>query len=131
MSLVGGALVVLAAGLAYGVRTPERPGGVIAVFVLVALVFRGRFALGAVLPTARGAGAGILLFLSCCSSPAQARPGGDEPGHAADCRLPLTHAIRLLQDPWLGSRGRARRSQRSVGFLVVSAVLALRLFRWE
>ena len=135
MSFVGGALVVLATGLAYGVRTPERPGGVIAVFLLVALVFSAvGLALGAVLPTARAAqGAGILLFfvmllLSGAGPPPEVMSPAMQ--RIADL-LPLTHAIRLLQDPWLGFAWTGTAFAALVGFFVVSAVLALRLFRWE
>jgi ABC-2 type transport system permease protein len=45
--------------------------------------------------------------------------------------LPLTHAIRLLQDPWLGFPWTATALAAVLGFLFGAAALALWLFRWE
>jgi ABC-2 type transport system permease protein len=135
MAVVGGVLVVVATALVYGIAVPQEPAGVVVVFVLVALTFAsiGLF-LGAVLPTARAAqGAGILLFfvmllLSGAGPPPEVL--GSSMRHIADL-LPLTHAIRLLQDPWLGFAWTGGALVALAGFLVVTAALTLRLFRWE
>jgi ABC-2 type transport system permease protein len=135
MAFLGAFMVGLAAGLAYDVRLPEQVAGVIGVFLLVTLVFSalGIF-LGAVLPTARAAqGAGILLFfvmlmLSGAGPPPEVMTG---PMRAISDALPLTHGIRLLQDAWLGFAWTGTALLALLGFLVVPAVLALKLFRWE
>lgn len=135
MASVGAILVVTATGLAYGTRMPDQPVGVIAVFLLVTAVFSAiGVLLGAVLPTARAAqGTGILLFfVMLLLGGAGPPPDVMSPTmrHIADV-LPLTHGIRLLQDPWLGFGWSWGALAALVGFLVVPAVLALRLFRWE
>jgi ABC-2 type transport system permease protein len=135
MAFVGAALVLLAMKLAYGVRLPDRPGEALVVFVLVVLMFSALgILLGAVLPTARAAqGAGILLFfvmliLSGAGPPPEVMSAPMQ--RLADV-LPLTHAIRLLQDQWLGFAWTGAALAALAGFLVASTALALRLFRWE
>jgi ABC-2 type transport system permease protein len=135
MALVGGLLVGAAAGLVYGVAAPDQPAGVAGAFLLVALVFSAiGILLGVALPTARAAqGTGILLFfvmLLLCGSGPPPEVMTSTLRHVADA-LPLTHAIRLLQDPWLGFSWSATALGALVGFLLVPAALALRLFRWD
>lgn len=135
MALVGAVLVVAAAGLVYGARMPDQPLGVVGVFLLVALTFSAiGILLGTVLPTARAAqGAGILLFfamLLLCGAGPPPEVMTAPMQRIADF-LPLTHAIRLLQDPWLGFAWTGTALVALAGFLLVPAVLALRLFRWE
>jgi hypothetical protein len=45
--------------------------------------------------------------------------------------LPLTHAVRILQDPWLGFAWEWTSFLATLGFLAGSGLLALRFFRWE
>jgi len=45
--------------------------------------------------------------------------------------LPLTHAIVAVQDPWLGFAWSGAALGAVGAFLIVSALLAVRLFRWE
>jgi len=90
--------------------------------------------LGAVLPTARAAqGAGVLLwFVMLMISGAGPPP---EVLNATLTRVadatPLKHVILVLQDPWLGFGSNAAELLVVAGILVLSALLALRLFRWE
>jgi ABC-2 type transport system permease protein len=135
MAFFGAAFVLVAMKLAYGVRLPDRPVEALAVFILIALVFSALgILLGAVLPTARAAqGAGILLFfvmliLSGAGPPPEVMSSTMQ--HIADV-LPLTHAIRLLQDQWLGFDWTGVALAALGGFLVASTALAIRLFRWE
>ncbi len=44
---------------------------------------------------------------------------------------PLKHVILVLQDPWLGFGSNGTELLVVAGILVLSALLALRLFRWE
>jgi hypothetical protein len=44
---------------------------------------------------------------------------------------PLKHVILVLQDPWLGFGSNRTELLVVAGILVLSALLALRLFRWE
>ena len=45
--------------------------------------------------------------------------------------MPLTHTIRLLQDPWLGFGWNVGETLIVVGIAVVAALISLRFFRWE
>ncbi len=45
--------------------------------------------------------------------------------------LPLTHAIRIIRDPWLGFGFQWAALAAVLGFLVVSTALAARYIRWE
>jgi ABC-2 type transport system permease protein len=123
MASVGAILVVTATGLAYGTRMPDRPLGVVAVFLLVTAVFAViGILLGTALPTARAAqGTGTLLFfVMLLLGGAGPPPEVMSPTmrHIADV-LPLTHSIRLLQDPWLGLGWSWSALAALIGFLVV------------
>ena len=45
--------------------------------------------------------------------------------------LPLTHAVNILQDPWLGFAWQWPSLLAVLGFLTGSILLALRFFRWN
>lgn len=134
--IIGGAVLVLViAAVVYRNQMPEHLVGVIAIFVLIAVTFAGvGFLLGAVLPNARTAqGAGAVLFfvmmlLSGAGPPPEVMSGVMRV--FADV-LPLTHAIRALQDPWLGFSFEWSALAVVLAFLVVSTGLAARCFRWE
>lgn len=133
--MTSAALVIGLAALAYSNREPSAPLGVLATFVLVALTFSAiGFLLGAVLRNARAAqGAGTILFfvmmlLSGGGPPPEVMTG---PMRAIADALPLTHAIRILQDPWLGFDFQWAALAAVLGFLVFSTALAARYFRWE
>jgi ABC-2 type transport system permease protein len=135
VSIVGSVLVVVLANLTYEVDSPASVPGVLAAFVVSALGFAALgVLLGAVLPTARAAqGAGVLLwFVMLMVSGAGPPPEvlNDALTRVADA-TPLKHVILTLQDPWLGFGSNWSELLVVAGMLVVAALLALRLFRWE
>lgn len=121
------------AAAVYRIAAPERVLGVILTFLLVALSFAAiGVLLGALLPNARAAqGAGIMLFfvmlMICGAGPppevlsAPLRAVGDV--------LPLTYAVRVIQDPWLGFGWDWTATLVMLAFLCVSAALAVPLLR--
>lgn len=135
LTAVGAGLVVVLAAAAYANREPASLGGALAVFLLVALLFAAvGLLLGAVMPNARAAQAvGAILFfvmmlLSGAGPPPEVMSG---PMRVIADVLPLTPAIRLLQDPWLGFAWEWRPFLLVTGGTVASLALALRVFRWE
>ncbi len=125
--------------LAAGISTSEFDGAdslaaVVGAFLLVMLGFTafGIF-LGAVLPTARAAQASgmlfwfVMLFLGGAGPPPEVLTGAMR-GVASV--TPLWHAVRMMQDAWLGLDA-------GLSWLVFAAIattsgaLALRFFRWE
>jgi ABC-2 type transport system permease protein len=135
LTAVGTLLVVVSMGLVYSNREPGSAAGVLAVFLLVTLLFATiGLLLGAVLPNPRAAqGVGVVLFFVMLLL------GGGGPPHEvmsgpmqrlADV-LPLTHAVNILQDPWLGFAWQWTSFLVVLGFLLAATALAARLFRWE
>lgn len=135
LSAVGAVLLVAAGALAYGNRGPRELLAVVAVFLLVALLFAALgILLGALLPNPRAAqGAGTILFfvMLLLSGGGPPREVMTVPMRAVADALPLTHAVRLLQDPWLGFGWEWTPFLAVLGFFAGSVLLALRLFRWE
>jgi ABC-2 type transport system permease protein len=135
LTAVGTVLVVGSSAIVYSNRQPESLLGVLAVFVLVTLLFSAvGILLGALLPNARAAqGAGATLFfvmlLLCGGGPPREVMSG--PMRVIADALPLTHAVRILQDPWLGFGWEWTPFLAVLGYLAAAALLALRLFRWE
>ena len=135
VTVVAAGLVVASMAVVYSNRAPESIPGVLAVFVLVAMLFAAvGVLLGAVLPNPRAAQAlGSVLFfvmlLLCGGGPPREVMSG--PMRAAADVLPLTHAVNILQDPWLGFAWQWPSFFAVLGFLVGAMVLAARLFRWE
>jgi ABC-2 type transport system permease protein len=134
LTLVGAALVVGSMTLVYSSRSPDSPLGVAAVFLLVAVLFAALgLLLGAVLPNPRAAQAlGAILFfvmmLLCGGGPP--REVMSAPMRTLADLLPLTHAVNVLQDPWLGFAWQWTSFLAVLGFLTVAVTLAARLFRW-
>lgn len=135
LTAVGALLVVGSTAVVYSNKEPRSLLGVLAVFVLVTLLFATLgILLGAVLPNARAAqGAGAILFfvmlmLSGGGPPPEVMTG---PMRVIADTLPLTHAVRILQDPWLGFAWEWTPFLAVIGFLGGSMLLALRFFRWE
>jgi ABC-2 type transport system permease protein len=135
LTLVGAVLVVCSTAVVYGNQEPQSLVGVVAVFVLVTLMFAAiGILLGAVLPNARAAQAvGVILFfvmlLLSGGGPPPEVMNGMMRGIANT--LPLTYAIRILQDPWLGFAWQWPSFLAVTGCLVGAFVLAVRFFRWE
>lgn len=135
LTLIGSALVVVSTAAAYRNQEPKSVAPVVALIFLVSLTFAAiGMLLGAILPNARAAqGAGAILFfvtmlLSGAGPPPEVMSGAL---HWISQALPLTHAIRILQDPWLGFGFEWSALLVTLGFLVGSTALAARFFRWE
>lgn len=134
ISTVSGVTLVVAAMSAYDVRGADRPLLVIAGFALVALAFSSLgVLLGALLPSPRSAQAlgvmlwFVMLMVGGAGPPPEVLTGAM--GTIGDL-TPLRHAIRAMQDGWLGLD--AGYSWLVVALLtLVSAAASVRFFRWE
>ncbi|HSJ82454.1 MAG TPA: ABC transporter permease [Acidimicrobiia bacterium] len=134
ISTVSGVTLVVAAMSAYDVEGPDRPLLVIAGFVLVALAFSSLgVLLGALLPSPRSAQAlgvmlwFVMLMVGGAGPPPEVLTGAM--GTIGDL-TPLRHAIRAMQDGWLGLD--AGYSWLVVAVLtLISAAASVRFFRWE
>jgi len=135
LSAVAAVLVVGLMAIVYSNRGPGSPAGVLAVFLLITLLFAALgVLLGAVLPNPRAAQAvGAVLFfvmlLLCGGGPP--REVMSAPMRTLADVLPLTHAVNILQDPWLGFAWQWPSFLAVLGFLTAAVLLAARLFRWE
>jgi ABC-2 type transport system permease protein len=135
LSVIGAGLVLAASAAAYRNEEPQAPLRAAAAFLLVTVTYASiGILLGAVLPNARAAqGAGAVLFfvtmlLSGAGPPPEVLTG---PLRAVADLLPLTHGVRIIQDPWLGFGFEWTSLLVVLGFLAGSAGLAARFFRWE
>jgi ABC-2 type transport system permease protein len=134
LAVVSSSVLVAVAVPVYDFPAPGSPGMLAAGFLLCAVAFAALGVLvGAVLPTARAAQAvGILvwfllLFLGGAGPPREVLNTALQGVQDA---TPLWHAVRVMQDAWLGLD--AGLSWGVVaGLLVVGAVFAVALFRWE
>jgi ABC-2 type transport system permease protein len=132
---ITGTLMVIATALVYGLEKPESIGACAIAISLGALcVIVLGLCLGTLLPSARAAQlAGmILFFLSLLLSGAGPPPEllGDGLNTVANL-LPLTHVIRLIQDPWLGSGWNNTAMSIVLGITFVSAGLMMLFSRSE
>lgn len=134
LGMVGAVLLVATSKVGYDVTLPRSWPLTIAAFLLVTVTFASLGTLlGAVMPTARAAqGLGVILFfvfmmLGGSGPPAEVLP--DLMRRLGDL-VPMTYAARALRDPWLNGTWNLDASLVMVGVLVVSAVLAVRTFRW-
>ena len=124
--------------VAFAVYRNELPvswPGLVASFSLVSVTFSAiGVALGSVLHSARSAQvAGMILFfvmmmISGAGPPPEVISG---PMRIVADVLPLTYAIRVIQDPWLGFDWQIGSVLACAGFLAGSALLALRPARWR
>jgi len=133
LGALAGCVMTIAAMLVYGIGRPHSPLGVIAAFTLVSVMFSViGYLLAMLLPTVRAAQIVglILFFVMMMISGAGPPPEVLTPvmSFISDL-LPLTYAIRAIQDPWLNFGWSASTLLANVGFLVVPAVVALRLGR--
>lgn len=134
LSIVGTVLVVASAYFAHGAHLPQQWGMSLAALAIGILAFAAiGVAMGAVLPGTRAAqGAGLIVFfvmllLSGSGPPRAVLPPGLR---AMGDLLPLTHVIRLLQDPWLGFGWAWQALAVVLGFFVAALALSVRFFRW-
>jgi ABC-2 type transport system permease protein len=134
LSAVSGVLLLIGAQLAYDFEPAKSIPAVLGVFALLVLGFAafGIF-LGAVLPTARAAQAVgmlvwfVMLFLGGAGPPPEVLT--DAMRTVSDF-TPLWHAVRMMQEAWLGLDAGLSWLVFG-GIAAVSAALGLRFFRWE
>jgi ABC-2 type transport system permease protein len=135
MAILCSILLVAVAVAGYHPHFPVSPALVLPAFILATLCFASLgVMLGSILPTARAAqGVGVLLWfimVFICGA-------GPPPEVLSNAMvwvarfLPLTHAIRLVQDPWLGFGWNAKETLIVLGITVGAALISLRFFRWE
>ncbi len=137
MTIIGSALLVIAAKLVYGLQFGGRVGAFVLAFFLSSLsFFAGGFLVASLSRTARVAyTVGMViyfpnLFLSGATFPKQMFPPVLRTVNQA---LPLTHVVSLLQGLWFGEPWSKHMTEVLVlgGLLVVGAILSARTFRWE
>lgn len=135
LAVIGALLVWLFAGLAYDVRWPQNPLQLIVAFVVSAAAFSAIGTLiGAVVKSGRAAqGVGlmlffVMLFISGASVPVAVM--SDTMTRIADF-LPLTYAVRALQDAWNDAGWDWLDYAVLGGIAVLGALLSLRLYRWD
>ncbi len=129
-----GSLVLIVAGrLLYDAALPELPWRVLGAFLLGTLTFLSiGFLLAVVARTARAAQAlGMLLFfpmwlLSGAGPPPDVMSSAMQ---TVSNLLPLTYVVRAIQDPWLGEGSDLGQIVVLLVLLVVSAAIAVRLYR--
>jgi ABC-2 type transport system permease protein len=107
MAALGGAVLLLAAGLVYDVRAPSSAAGVALGFGVGAVSFVALgFLLGSLAPTARAAQAvGLVLFFPMWLLSGAGPPRGvmTEAMRRLSDILPLTRVVTAIQEPWLGT----------------------------
>jgi ABC-2 type transport system permease protein len=107
MAVVGGALLLAAASLAYDVRAPSSVAGVALGFGVGALSFVAiGLLLGSLAPTARAAqGIGLVLFFPMwlLSGAGPPRAVMTQTMRQLSDVLPLTRVVTAIQEPWLGT----------------------------
>lgn len=134
LSVVSGAILLAAAAVVYDFDPAQSVLGVVGVLVLLVIGFSalGIF-LGAILPTARSAQAVGLLIWFVMLQLGGAGPPREvltEQMRAFMDFTPMWHAVRIIQEPWLGlDAGWSWLIFGGIG--IVSAILAMVFFRWE
>jgi ABC-2 type transport system permease protein len=126
--VTGGTLVLLAAGiLAYDTNLPDQPRATLVGFGLSAVAFLAvGFLLGSLTRTARSAQAvGMLVFLPMwlLSGAGPPREVLSDGLRVVGDLLPLTYAVRAVQDPWLGL-GPNTTALAVMGAMLVAATIA-------
>lgn len=134
LSTVSALILLVTAALVYDFDGPDSVPAVIGAFVFLTLGFAAfGIMLGAVLPTARAAQAVgmviwfVMLFLGGAGPPPELLTGAMQT--VLDL-TPLWHAVKVMQDVWLGLDA-------GLSWLVfacvaaVSAAIGIRLFRWD
>ncbi len=137
MSLVGMVMTVVVAEVFFGLLFGGSWWNVALGFTLIAAAFfSAGYVIASVAPTARVAqvvGQMLffpMMFLSGAALPLQIMPEGVR--RVSDV-LPMTHAVKLLQNLWFGQgwAGSGTHIAVMVGTLVLGLSLSGRLFRWE
>jgi ABC-2 type transport system permease protein len=122
MAALGGAVLLVAAGLLYDVGAPASAGGVALAFGVGSLSFVALgLLLGSLAPTARAAQAvGLVLFFPMWLLSGAGPPRGvmTEAMRQLSDVLPLTRVVTAIQEPWLGT------GSNTSELLVLSALFA-------
>ena len=133
LGAAGAALVVTAGRLSYDTSSPASPTLVLAAFLLSAVTFAALgVLLGVAMPTARAAqGIGVMLWfvmliLGGAGPPPEVLSGAMRAIAAA---TPLSHAVVLIQDPWLGFGWNWGQTAIVAAWLAVAAALAAAVVR--
>ena len=130
MAAASSIVLVLAAVTIFGAALPRAISPVLGAFVLATLTFQSiGFLIGSLIRTARAAQAvGMLLFfpmwlLSGAGPPPDVMSAGVH--HLSDA-LPLTYAVRAIQQPWLGAAPRLLDLLLLTGILAAAGMLSIR-----
>jgi ABC-2 type transport system permease protein len=134
LTSIGSLLLVALGFAAYDIESPASILPVVGGYLLVAVSFAAiGLLLGAVMPSARSAqGVGLMLFfvmMFLCGAGPPRDVMSDGMRSVGDW-LPLTYAITVLQDPWLGFDWDVAGSIVVAAAGIVAAVVAARSFRW-
>jgi ABC-2 type transport system permease protein len=133
MAAVGSLLLVVVSRLLYHTHTPFSAGPVIAAFLVATLSFLSLgFLIASLVPNTRAAQAvGMILFfpmtILCGAGPPPAVMGAAM-RHVSDA-MPLTYAVKALQQPWLGTGSDWSSLLILAAILLVAGSLSARLFR--
>ncbi|HEV8045718.1 MAG TPA: ABC transporter permease [Rubrobacter sp.] len=135
MTVLGIAIMLVAAWLVYDLRLPEAPLAVAFAFLFATISFFALgFVLAGLLPSERTAtvvGQVVyfpMLFLSGAVVPRELFP---ETLHRVSDFLPLTHVVNLIQELWIEGTWNLTALVVLLGLLVVSVAVSARTFRWE
>ena len=134
ISLVGSALMIAMAALAYDIHAPRSLAGFFGAWLLCGALFSALGVLLASIPSSRGAlSAGLGLFFTMMMLAGAGPPPEVLTGamHWVSNLLPLTYMLRLLQDPWLGLPWSLADTAVVVAFTLGAALGARLLFRWD
>jgi ABC-2 type transport system permease protein len=133
MAAAGAVVLVTVATILYGATPPGAVGPVIGAFVLATLAFLALgFLIGSVMRTARGAQAmGMLLFFPMWLLSGAAPPPSlmcANMRHISEM-LPLTFAVRAIEQPWLGASSSLLDLLLLASLLAVATLLCARALR--
>jgi ABC-2 type transport system permease protein len=134
ISLVGSALMIAMAAVAYDIHAPRSLAGFFGAWLLCGALFSALGVLLASIPSSRGAlSAGLGLFFTMMMLAGAGPPPEVLTGamHWVSNLLPLTYMLRLLQDPWLGLPWSLADTAVVAAFTLGAALGARLLFRWE
>lgn len=129
MAVLSSGVLVLAAMTIYGAALPDSLGPVVGALILASVSFESLgFLLGSIMSSARAAQAvGMLLFfpmwLLCGAGPPPEVMGAGM-RQLSDV-LPLTFAVRAIEQPWLGSSPRLLDLLLLVGMLIAAGALSV------
>lgn len=135
MTLAGIALLIATAALFLGLRMPHAPGVVLVAITLSSLSFFAvGFLVASLFPSVRVAqavGQAVffpMFFLSGAALPLNQMPGWMQ---SISDYVPLTYAVRLVQEVWIGEGWNWTASAILLAVLVLASLLTARVFRWE